>query len=639
MNSDKKSTRWVDRVWTEVIKVLSTPQDTRINRDDALYILLLQLSFAAGIVVSWQRWGNPLVDSGRELNVPLRMANGESLYSGIGYFYGPLSPYLNEFLCRIFRPTLWLFWGRGMVSTILILALVYWLARQMMGRPLSTLACLGVTWVCALKPQGSFILPYVYSLLDGGMLVLMATACLIISFRKQSRSWFFASGVITACAILAKTEFGAAAIATGIAAAALAGYPRLRSILIHLVLFLVPSITIPAFVYGMFATKLGWNTLAVQNHLFYGHVPRQILFYNGYRFGFSHPWHSLGLMVTSLVQVTAFGGLVASICLLLERDEAGIAQAPDRPARNRALPIQILVTCLAAVAVTGLVLKDLGPFLCMPFILIAICIAGIFAFLRARGNSASNEAIQAGTIIILAVSALASLTRMILRVSTGGALSSFLLPGAMLFFIYFWIVILPLFLPDSPSRLYARRMISVILCIAVSVTAITLSVRYRRKFSYPLVTSRGTWFTSPDLGVAFAQAYNFIKRNTAPGDPVAVIPEGTSLLFFSNRRNPLREEIIIPGFLDLAGEEQTIDALRNSRTALILVANRTTPEYGENAFGVDYNRRLMSWIEQTYQVCGVFGSNVGPNPEMGSRTFFIRAYCLPPPVSIQTSSP
>jgi hypothetical protein len=233
-------------------------------------------------------------------------------------------------------------------------------------------------------------------------------------------------------------------------------------------------------------------------------------------------------------------------------------------------------------------------------------------------------------VVILVASALGCLPRILLRVSTGGALSSFLLPGSFVLFVYLWLVIFPLFLPDPATRLRAAQLASIVLAASVLATAVTLSVRYRRQFSYPLVTARGTWRTSVELGIAFDQALHFIEGKTAPGDPVAVMPEGTSLLFLSGRRNPLRDEINLPGFLDAAGEEDAIDRLRRSHTAVILISNRAAREFAETTFGIDYDRRLMSWIEQNYSLCGVFGSHPDPRLQMGSSLFFLRGYCLLP---------
>jgi hypothetical protein len=617
-------------VWHAILGALSTPPAENINRKDVPYLLLILASFAAGLAASWQRWGNPLVDHGRELNVPLRLARGEMLYSDVGYLYGPLSPYLNAFLYRIFHPSLWVLWGRGIVSTILILALVYWLARQVVGRFPATLACLAVTWVCALKPQGIYILAYAYSGLDGSTFVLATTASLLIFLRKKSVGWLIFAGILASLAVLAKTEMGGAAVATGLVAAALAGYPRIRGMVLWNVAFLTPALGIPALVFAGLASQVGWRTLTIENHLFFGHIPWQWLYFYGLRFGFDHPWHSLGLMIASLGRLIAFGGLLASVSILLGRNRADLADERGSAARNPARAVAMLLISLAGIIVTGIGLSDLGPFMAMPFLLLALAAAGIVAFVRAKRDGTAAMQIHAGTMVVLAVSALGSLARIVLRVSTGGALSSFLLPGSIVLFVYVWLVAFPLFLSDSATRLRAARLASIVLAASVFATAVTLSVRYRRKFPYPLVTAQGTWRTSPDLGIAFDQALHFIEGKTAPGDPVAVMPEGTSLLFLSGRRNPLRDEIVVPGFLDAAGEENAIERLRSSHTAVILITSRSTREFAEASFGTDYDRRLMSWIEQNYSLCGIFGSRPDPSLQIGSPIFFIRGYCLLP---------
>jgi hypothetical protein len=196
-----------------------------------------------------------------------------------------------------------------------------------------------------------------------------------------------------------------------------------------------------------------------------------------------------------------------------------------------------------------------------------------------------------------------------------------------------WLVVFPHFLPDPATRRRATQLVSIALTASVLVTAVTLSVRYRRKFSYPLVSAMGTWRTAPNLGIAFTQALQFIEKRTARGDAIAILPEGTSLVFLSERRNPLRDEIVTPGFLDAAGEERAIESLRQSRAPLIFIANRPTPEFAETSFGKDYNQRLMSWIEQNYAVCGIFGPRPNAALQVGDPVFFLRAYCLAPTTS------
>ena len=75
--------------------------------------LLLAASFVAGLTVSWQRWASPVIDSGREMNQPLRLAEGQRLYSDVRHIYGPFSPWLNAQLYRAFGPSLGVLYGDG----------------------------------------------------------------------------------------------------------------------------------------------------------------------------------------------------------------------------------------------------------------------------------------------------------------------------------------------------------------------------------------------------------------------------------------------------------------------------------------------------------------------------------------------
>ena len=105
-----------------------------------------------------------------------------------------------------------------------------------------------------------------------------------------------------------------------------------------------------------------------------------------------------------------------------------------------------------------------------------------------------------------------------------------------------------------------------------------------------------------------------------------MMPEGTSLNFFTDRPNPLREEITTPGYLDREGEERAIKQLIQSDTRFVLVANRATSEFGAEAFGRDYCQTLMQWIEQNFEACAILGRDHDPNQQIGDKTFFIRAY-------------
>src|ERR1700674_2945912 len=93
----------------------------KVSRLDLRWLGVVLLCWIEGLGVTWQRWANPLVDCGREMNIPLRLARGEMLYSQVRFLYGPFSPYLHAALFRAFGPSLGILYADGILSATLIL--------------------------------------------------------------------------------------------------------------------------------------------------------------------------------------------------------------------------------------------------------------------------------------------------------------------------------------------------------------------------------------------------------------------------------------------------------------------------------------------------------------------------------------
>ncbi len=200
---------------------------------------------------------------------------------------------------------------------------------------------------------------------------------------------------------------------------------------------------------------------------------------------------------------------------------------------------------------------------------------------------------------------------------------TFMLPAALMMLTYVCVWRLPALLRRPSAVRWAGRLGVVALLAWTAGAGVVTTRRAARGLVYPVVTGRGTMLMGPNRGRAFAEAIRFVDRETRPGDPVAVLPEGTAILFLTDRRNPLNEEAAIPGMLN---EGRAIRQLESSGTRLILLTDRSTDEYGAHAFGRDYDRHTMEWIASRFRVCAVFG----PDPsdrEIGVGRFFIKAYC------------
>jgi len=600
----------------------------KLSKRDIPVVAVIVAMLAGGLAASWMRWGNPLVDCGREMNQPLRLARGEMLYSQVRHIYGPLSPYLNAALFKLAGPSLGVLYAEGILCTLLILLAVYWLSRQLMGFLASAAATLSVMWLCAFKPAGNYVLPYSYGALHGCLLGLVALAAIVL-FIRRSKPWQASvAGVAGGFAILAKTEIGIAVMIAGLAASLLAGLPDVERAIKLAASFSMPAILIGLAAYSWIALQTGWGVLATDSFLFLRHLPPELVYFNKRMSGLDHPFLSLAQMGEAALRYGALAVIIASISLVITREKgaktgtrAEMAGAGHSSLAQVYMLLAVSLMVFFGSALAGPRQWDTGPYIAMPILLGYLLIAA--AKRRLKGSIPTK---RQQILIVMSIYALASLARIILRVRSGGAYSSYLLPVSVILFTYCWIRVFPGFLSGWRARLMARRITFAILLADVLITSIFISYRYRINDTYAISTARGTILTQPEVGRAFDEAIQFISTQSRVGEPVAVLPEGTSLDFLTDRRNPLREEIITPGFLDRAGEQRAIAQLKETDTRLILITNRPTPEFGPTYFGVDYCQDLVNWIDVNYDQAAAFGLNHDPSQGVGDRTFFIKAY-------------
>ena len=609
----------------------------KLDRRDLFWIVLIAVSFGAGLAVSWERWGNPLVDCGREMNQPLRLASGQMLYSDVRHIYGPLSPYLNAALFKVFEPSLGVLYADGIITAALILILIYYVARQIMTPATAGAATLSVLWLCALKQAGNYILPYSYSALHGCALGLITLALLLKFVRLQGRgatgsavAFLAGAGLAAGAAVLAKTEMGTAAVAAGIAAAMIGPRShRLRAA--SLVVFATPAAVVAASVYAFIAAKVGWQTLVTDSHLFFASVPPELVYFNKRMFGFDRPLQSLVEMLSASVRVGLIGALIATISMALAKrnGETVNVKLVTVDAGQASLSQLIALAGVSALLLVSISLAagsnaDRGPYLAMPVLLVVLAGTMLARVFKEGVSGGTRE--HAILVAVTALYALASLARVLLRVRSGGAYSSYLLPASVVLFTYSGAHVLPGMIRDARAGRLAHRIFLALILIWVAATAVVFSVRYRRDHTYQISSGRGVMIAVADLGKAFDEAIQLINAETATGEPVAVVPEGTSLDFLTGRTNPLREEILTPGYLDAAGEERAIRQLQVSLPKLIFVTNRATPEFGPAVIGRDYCVKLMAWVDQNYDSCAVLGPDHSANLDIGDKMFFIRAY-------------
>jgi hypothetical protein len=134
-----------------------------------------------------------------------------------------------------------------------------------------------------------------------------------------------------------------------------------------------------------------------------------------------------------------------------------------------------------------------------------------------------------------------------------------------------------------------------------------LQMPYPKALPAKLATDKGVIYTRPAEASIFPRVISFINQRKADGQSVMVMPEATSLYFFTGTDTPVRWYQLVPGSLAPDEEGEFIAEIERRKVDFILLTNRRTSEYGFDYFGLDYNQRVYRWIEAHYELAGQFG--------------------------------
>lgn len=594
------------------------------------------LVFVAMLAVSWRRWTSPIADSGREMDLPARLLQGEWLYRDVHHIYPPFAPYFNALLYRIFGVHLDVLHAAGIVCSAVIAALCYRIARRLFEPAEAAIATIAVIVFCIFKPAGNLIQPYAFAALYACVCSLGVLLLTLRYAETQKRKELVFAGILIGLAAITKQEFALAGAATVTAALAYLRLPNfklrastlksqistLKRLISDLLFAALPALLITLPVYGWLFAKLGWQTLVEDCHLFYTHLPPSLIFYNAQRTGLDRPLLSLAQMLGAAA--VAFAALSFVVML------------GDRRRKVLKWSATALGLSFVAIACIKMIVGnqwDGSPLRALPLLLLAIICAELWRGGQSNGATEIRKPqsfIRHQPLFIIAVYGFAILARVALRVPSGGAFGGFFLPTSLILFCHlFWRT-----LPNAIERWTAdaasvRRTLlfgRALLIITILIGAVTFGIRYRKNFSVEIRAERGHFFAPKVTGSEITEALDFIRASTQPNEAVAVLPEGSDLVFLTGRRMPLRHQILIPGLMSERDEQAAITRLQQDRVRYVLIVNRPMREFGQEAFGRDFYTQLGNWIQDNYRLTKIFGRSQNADSQIGGPQFFIKAF-------------
>jgi hypothetical protein len=578
-------------------------------------VLVLIVLFVIVSAISWGIWPNPVIDGGREMNTPLRMLRGETLYSQIYYLYGPVAPVFNTLLYKLFGVHLTVLYAAGLAGSLALVLMIFYLANKFMTAYEALLAAATVIIFSLFKQEGNLVFPYTYSVLYGTLIGTLALIAQIRHVRSHRTTSLFVAGALSGLALCCKFEFGFAAIISLIALAVSAPRgQRTRIALIGLGSFAI----FPLLIYGLVFSRIPADSILKDTYILPGYMPAELIHYNMLKLGLNHP----GKTVREMINAAALLGGCFGVTLLAGVRMTGesIAYAAANPRLRRIWQVTLLCwgLMLAHLLIFG-TRWDLNPLRALPLLIL-----GIVWFIIIKPDSFDGIKEPKRSLLVICAYGLAVLARIVFRIPANGAL----LPVPLLLLIFVIVALFPAFSISTTAARHTRRIVSSFLTISLFAFLGIISYRHHVRFDYWLHTPRGDMRLRHPLGVAMRQTLDFISRNSKPGEYIIGLPEGGSLNFLSDRPVPLRYEILTPGFLTKAAEEEAIRQIKEKNVKLIFMFNRTTAEFGAEVFGRDYYQTLMGYINSHYTLAAVFGPDASPETQLGDAAFFIKCYAL-----------
>lgn len=551
---------------------------------------------------SWRTWPDPLIDFGREAYVAWRLAEGDLLHRDVVYVSGPLSPYWNALLFRVFGVGLDTLFAANAVVAAALAAIWYRLLLRVADRTAAWAGCGAFVGLFAFSQyvgtaNYNFIAPYSHELPHGLLLASLGLLAWVRILRGGARLAWLAAGIALGLVALTKLEVLAAfAAANGVGLVAWLHHSRpSRSQALQaagLLAFgavLPPACATAALAPGLGpsgalrAVFIGWL------RLFEDDLAALPFYRHG--MGIDDVW---GNLAVALLWAARIGGVLAPAAVL-----AFVLRGPR--ARSRWIPVAVFAAMVAALAPFAGSIRWLQAARPLPFF-------GLFALVYcvvrlASDHEASERRILQAMLFAFATALMAKIFFQGRIYQYGFALG---MPAALLA-----VAALVSWIPEEIRRRGGSP--SVFRAAAMGLLVVTLAGH--AAIMAPLVGARTARLggrhdairVTPGLARILSRALETVQARTGPGAPLAVLPEGVMLNFLTRRPTPTPHFSFNPFEVYVYGEAAMLDALRASPPAAIVLVHQDTSEHGARFLGRDYGVELMRWIRSHYARVALLG--------------------------------
>ena len=571
-------------------------------------LLALVVLWAAKVYTTWGAWGNLTIDSGHEMYVPALLAEGKMLYRDVWFLYGPVAPYFNGYLFRLFGMRLDVLYWAGSLSA-LGSAIALYLTGMRLSSWLVGWTAGAVVLIEAFQPSlFCFPLPYAFAAVYGCLVGCLFLWLVINASTSMGWSWIFAAGIAAAAALLIKLEFGIACYGTlALLIAVRCFLQRSWRLLARDIVAILPGVAICGLVIRWMVSIAGVEFITQENFMSW---PTSYFMKT-----YGKMWLELtGFTITGPAFHEAFfraiplaAALLVSYCVLWWK----------RSDTSSMLLKVVLVLAVLLYFVRDIFLNYLPPQRLEPmlstvffppdmvlYVIVAALVAWRYFWRHGSSVAGRSPAIP----LLLTYSSLLAF-RILMKMEPDGYPIYYNGPVVLSF-----LLLLCLIIPRSgrsPRFVFLGELVICLACLAPVVLHAVSFEASTRNF-VPLTTERGTIQVSKHLAENYRAAIQFMKEKASLGKSVLSIPEDTSLYFLSGTYCPTRVFLFTPGVL-VPGEmtDEVIREIDRKHVTYLLWSNRIFPEYGVPVFGKDFDRGFGDYLKSNYRPVAPLIPNTG----------------------------
>lgn len=562
------------------------------------YFIILSVFFFVFLILYWGRFGDPVIDCGREAYIPYAMADlGKVLFKDIICIYGPVPYYLNALIVKFLGTNLNTMYLIGAFLSYIFLFGIYNLAKRFIGAGLAFIFSGIIIFCCILNTSiSNYIFPYsyaiVYSLVFAAFhLVFMYKFIDIASSAGNAgcKNLCISAFFLSLC-LLSKLDFLPCVIPFLIILFLYRKKLNCRAFAMILVSFLSSFLFV--------AIILLLQKVSLQNLIFnfkmisnMAHSPSLEYFYSvctGYFFEFKK----------TFMFVKEF--LLSSAILLL----AGILGNFALKIKNNFLSICISFAICTFAAYIILVLNLLRyiflyiPLLVSVFLVVKCIIYIVKKYKNSSIKIPNNDIIKYSFILFSVLFSLKSLFGLFHELY-----GTFYLPFILLSFI---IIILLVFRKNQPQ---AAGIFKIIGTTVIFLFIFQNFIVFNLAKNTPVKSKQGVIYTEKTIATSLNFAINFLEANLKKDETLLVLPEGLFVNFILKKDYPYYNTSFTPLDFDAYGEKYLTEHLLANQPNYIVFLSRSYQDYNKTFICTDFGVEFCNVVFENYTLKTQFGSN------------------------------